>query len=75
MVFDWKMKFVLDEEERKMDLDYIAMELKESIKEEMGDNTIIDVYKFKRELRQQNLMTDELEEFIENYMRFDNVWE
>lgn len=58
-----------------MDLDYIAMELKESIKEEMGDNTIIDVYKFKRELRQQNLMTDELEEFIENYMRFDNVWE
>ena len=58
-----------------MDLEYIAAELKESIKEEMGDNTIIDIYKFKRGLRQQNLMTDELEEFIENYMRFDNIWE
>lgn len=69
------MKFVLDEEERKMDLDYLMKVLKEHIKEEMGDNTIIDVYKFKRELRQQGLMTDELEEFIENYMRFDNVWE
>ena len=69
------MKFVLDEEERKMDLDYLMKVLKEHIKEEMGDNTIIDVYKFKRELRQQGLMTDELEEFIENYMRFDNIWE
>ncbi len=58
-----------------MDLDYLMGELKLHIKEEMGDNTIIDIYKFKRELRQQNLMTDELEEFIENYMRFDNVWE
>ena len=62
------MKFVLDEEERKMDLDYLMKVLKEHIKEEMGDNTIIDVYKFKRELRQQGLMTDELEEFIENYI-------
>ena len=55
-----------------MDLDYFMKGLKENIKEELEDNTIIDVYKFKRALEQQNLMTEELENFIEDYMRFDN---
>lgn len=58
-----------------MDLEYLLKEIREIIREEMRDNSVIDVYKFKRELTQQGLMTDELEEFIENYMRFDNVWE
>lgn len=56
-----------------MDFEYLMKEIKEVIKEEMEDNSIIDVYKFKNELKQQNLMTEELDEFIENYMRFDNV--
>ena len=55
-----------------MDLDYFMKGLKGHIKEELEDNTIIDIYKFKRALVQQNLMTEELENFIEDYMRFDN---
>lgn len=34
--------------------------------------SILDIDKFKRQLEQRELMTKELEEFIENYMRFDN---
>lgn len=41
--------------------------------EDLKENAILDVEKFKRQLEQQNLMSRELEEFIENYMRFDNV--
>lgn len=37
-------------------------------------NAILDIGDFRRELQRQGLMTEELEEFIENYMRFDNVW-
>lgn len=33
---------------------------------------IEDVDCFKRELARQNLLTPKLEEFIENYMRWDN---
>lgn len=33
---------------------------------------IKDVDNFKRELRRQGLATDELDDFIENYMRWDN---
>lgn len=58
-----------------MDLEYLLKEIREIIREEMRDNSIIDIDKFIRELQQQNFMTNELEEFIENYMRFDNVWE
>lgn len=58
-----------------MDLEYLLKEIREIIREEMRDNSIIDIDKFIRELQQQGLMTNELEEFIENYMRFDNVWE
>ena len=42
-------------------------------KTDFQENVIIDKDKFIRQLEQQNLMTIELEEFIENYMRFDNV--
>ncbi len=50
-------------------LDYgeIADEL-DSLKEYM----ILDINNFKRELERQDLMTEELRDFIENYMRFDN---
>lgn len=34
---------------------------------------LYDLDKFKRQLREQNLLTAELEEFIDNYMRFDNT--
>ena len=50
-------------------LDEITYDLCDDLKE----NAILDVEKFKRQLEQQNLMSRELEEFIENYMRFDNV--
>lgn len=33
---------------------------------------IEDVASFKRELARQNMLTPQLEEFIENYMRWDN---
>lgn len=33
---------------------------------------IEDVANFKRELTRQNMLTPQLEEFIENYMRWDN---
>ena len=33
---------------------------------------IEDVNAFKRELQRQNMLTPQLEEFIENYMRWDN---
>lgn len=35
--------------------------------------SILDIDRFKRMLENQNLMTNELDEFIDNYMRFDNV--
>ena len=33
---------------------------------------IEDLDKFKRQLQNNNLWTNELEEFLENYLRFDN---
>ena len=36
------------------------------------EESILDIDKFKRQLQNQNLMTKSLEDFIENYMRFDN---
>lgn len=53
-------------------LDEITYEL-ENLCDDLKENAILDVEKFKRQLEQQNLMSRELEEFIENYMRFDNV--
>lgn len=38
----------------------------------LQDNAILDLEKFKRNLREQKLLTTELEEFIERYMQFDN---
>ncbi len=37
-----------------------------------SQDKIQDLDKFKRQLVQQSLMNKELEEFIENYMRFEN---
>lgn len=34
---------------------------------------IYDIDNFKRELERQNLMTEQLNEFIRNYMLFDNI--
>lgn len=36
------------------------------------DNTIYDLRNFKRQLEIQNLITPELTEFIDSYMRFSN---
>ena len=46
----------------------IADELNDLINE----NMILDLDRFKRELNTQGLMNEELRDFIENYMRFDN---
>ena len=35
---------------------------------------IEDLNKFKRQLENQGLMNSQLEEFIDNYIRFDNNW-
>lgn len=40
--------------------------------ETLEEQIIYDVDNFKRELERQNLMTKPLEEFIDNYMRWDN---
>lgn len=48
----------------------IADELNDLINE----NMILDLDRFKRELNTQGLMNEELRDFIENYMRFDNRW-
>lgn len=40
--------------------------------EEIKENSILDLDKFKGELEHQNLMTNELREFIDRYMQFDN---
>ena len=40
--------------------------------EEETEDMILNIYSFKRELQRQGLYTDELEEFIYNYMRYDN---
>lgn len=53
-------------------LDDIADEL-EYLRDDQKENTIIDVDRFKRMLENQSLLTKELDEFIDNYMRFDNV--
>lgn len=58
------------------------IEYLESIKKyEMSDklerlktNAILSVADFKRELERVGIMNKELEEFIENYIKFDNVW-
>lgn len=62
----------LENEADCVKLDDIADEL-EYLRDELKEESIIDVNKFKRQLENQNLMPKELEEFIDNYMRFDNV--
>ena len=49
-------------------------DLERGIKIEHSDPKMIyDLAKFIRELKSQNLYTKELEEFIGNYMQFDNT--
>lgn len=40
--------------------------------EDLKENSILDLDKFKRELETQGLLTDQLREFIDRYMQFDN---
>lgn len=53
------------------DLSDTINELEEKY-EDLKENSIISLDKFKRELGAQNLMSDELREFIDRYMQFDN---
>lgn len=39
----------------------------------MKDNAILNIDNFKRELERAGLMNKKLQEFIDNYMRWDNV--
>lgn len=49
-------------------------DLKREVDMEYGDPKMIyDLAKFIRELKSQNLYTKELEEFIGNYIQFDNT--
>lgn len=58
------------EEEVKERQDKIY-ELEDTI-DDMKENSILDIDNFKWQLRNDNLYTRELEEFIDNYMRFYN---
>lgn len=58
-------------EREAIELDDIADSL-ENLFYDSEEESILDIDKFKRELQNQNLMTKSLEDFIENYMRFDN---
>lgn len=40
--------------------------------ENIDENIIYNVHNFKYQLERVGLMTDELDNFIENYMKFDN---
>lgn len=40
--------------------------------EELKDYMVLDIDNFKRELEMQGLMTEELINFIDNYMKWDN---
>ena len=48
-------------------------ELEDTI-ENMKEDCILDIDNFKWQLRNDNLYSQELETFIENYMRFYNKW-
>lgn len=51
------------------DLDFAL----DSLDLELDDRSKIeDLDKFKRQLQNNNLWNDKLEEFLENYLRFDN---
>ena len=63
----------------KIDLDEVdysklseKLDIFEEKYEDLKENSILDLDKFKRELEVQNLMSDELREFIDSYMQFDN---
>lgn len=56
-----------DTEEALRDL----QELENKLSEE-NENSIKDINNLKRELKRDNLYTDELENFLDNYMRYYN---
>lgn len=73
------------EEEENQNLNNRIEELKREVEEkqdkiykledtidDMKENSILDIDNFKWQLRNDHLYTKELEEFINNYMRFYN---
>lgn len=60
-------KIELDAEKTKKSLE----ELNDSI-EEKGKKSIKNIEDLKRELRRADLCTDDLEDFLDNYMRYYN---
>ncbi|MCI8587577.1 MAG: hypothetical protein HFJ49_03070 [Clostridia bacterium] len=58
---------IWDAEEAQRDL----QELENKLSEE-NENSIKDINNLKRELKRDNLYTDELENFLDNYMRYYN---
>jgi len=55
------------------ELDELVTDIEFEWSDYLKDNAILDISNFKRLLEQKGLMSKALEEFIENYMRFDNV--
>lgn len=56
-----------DTEEALRDL----QEIEDKLSEE-NENSIKDINNLKRELKRDNLYTDEIENFLDNYMRYYN---
>lgn len=56
----------------RLDLKEIVKEAVDEVIEDLKSNTIMDVDNFKMQLKREGLMTAKLNEFIENYMRWDN---
>lgn len=56
----------------RFDIEAIVKEAANEIIEDLKSNTIMDVDNFKLQLKREELMTDRLAEFIENYMKWDN---
>ena len=54
-------------EEAQRDLQKLENKLSEE-----NENSIKDINNLKRELKRDNLYTDELENFLDNYMRYYN---
>lgn len=69
--YDDVLQQLQDAEEWGGEQENSACEYMEKL-EELKENAILDVEDFKRKLDNQNLMNRELEEFIENYLRFEN---
>lgn len=71
-----KNKIIRKIQQQIYEIDDIELELRNlelEIEEKYIDKTKIrDLNKFIRKLKEENLYTKELEEFIENYIKYDN---